>query len=96
MYRHPTQWGKTNWMHEVTDETNNIKKLIDKCTDFKGKYDISLQVTIPNEFEKLAPVNVGYTAGIETDKVAPHWIEKAKIMDRMIVVSNHSVILDGL
>ena len=90
VYIHPTQWGKTNWMHEVTDETNNIKKLIDKCTDFKGKYDISLQVTIPNEFEKLAPVNVGYTAGIETDKVAPHWIEKAKIMDRMIVVSNHS------
>lgn len=90
IYIHPTEWGKTNWMHEITEETTHIKELIDKCTDYKGSYDMSLQVTIPNEFEKLAPINVGYTAGIETDKVAPHWIEKAKIVDRMIVVSNHS------
>ena len=52
--------------------------------------DISLQVTIPNEWEKIAPVNIGYTAGIETTKVAPQWIEKAALMDKIIVVSNHS------
>ena len=51
---------------------------------------MSLQVTIPNEWEKLAPINVGYTAGIETTKVAPQWIDKASLMDRIIVVSNHS------
>jgi glycosyltransferase involved in cell wall biosynthesis len=38
----------------------------------------------------MAPVNIGYTAGIETTKVSPQWIEKAKIMDKIIVVSNHS------
>ena len=52
--------------------------------------DISLQVTIPNEWEKIAPINVGFTAGIETTKVAPHWIEKSRLMDRIITVSNHS------
>ena len=45
---------------------------------------MSLQVTIPNEFEKIAPVNIGYTAGIETTKVAPEWIEKCNnIVDKV-------------
>jgi hypothetical protein len=51
---------------------------------------MSLQVTIPNEWEKLAPVNIGYTAGIETTKVAPQWIEKSYLMNKIIVVSEHS------
>jgi hypothetical protein len=53
-------------------------------------YDISVQVTIPPEFNKLAHVNIGYTAGIETTKVAPAWIEKANMMDKIIVPSTHS------
>ena len=90
IYIEPTNWGKTNWIHEETPETHLIKTLIDKRTRYGGGFDASVQVTIPNEFEKLAPINIGYTAGIETTKIAPHWIEKAKLMDRIIVVSNHS------
>ena len=35
-------------------------------TDNAGQpaYDMSLQVTIPNEWEKMAPVNIGYTADL--------------------------------
>jgi hypothetical protein len=51
---------------------------------------MSLQVTIPNEWERIAPVNIGYTAGIETTKIAPVWIEKSMIMNKIIVTSNHS------
>ena len=51
---------------------------------------MSVQVTIPNEFEKIAPINIGYTAGIETTKVSPQWIDKARLMDKIIVVSQHS------
>ena len=90
IYIEPINWGKTNWMHEKNAETDLIKILIDKRTNYSGGFDASIQVTIPNEFEKLAPINIGYTAGIETTKIAPHWIEKAAIMDRIIVVSNHS------
>jgi len=90
IYIEPTNWGKTNWIHEKSPETDLIKMLIDKRTKYQGGFDASLQVTIPNEFEKLAPINIGYTAGIETTKIAPHWIEKSRIMDRIIVVSNHS------
>jgi fructosamine-3-kinase len=55
-----------------------------------GQFDMSLQVTIPNEWEPLAPVNVGYTAGIETDRVSPTWLFKANEMSKVVVVSNHS------
>jgi len=56
-----------------------------------GQFDISLQITIPNEFEKIAPVNVGFTAGIETNKIAVEWIPKCnEMVDRIITISEHS------
>ena len=50
--------------------------------------DMSLQITIPNEFQKIAPLNYGYTAGIESTNVAPGWLLKANEMDGMIVISD--------
>tara|TARA_R110002020_G_scaffold134430_3_gene300041 strand:- start:53 stop:1306 length:1254 start_codon:yes stop_codon:yes gene_type:complete len=56
-----------------------------------GTFDISIQVTVPNEFETIAPVNIGYTAGIETTKCSGQWIEKINNMvDRVITISSHS------
>jgi glycosyltransferase involved in cell wall biosynthesis len=49
-----------------------------------------LQLTIPNEFQKICPINIGYTAGIETSKVAPQWLQKGNEMDKILVVSNHA------
>ena len=48
-----------------------------------GQFDVSLQVTIPNEWEPLAPVNIGVTAGIETTRVTPVWLEKSNMMDKV-------------
>ena len=59
-------------------------------TNRKPNFDASLQVTIPNEWERMAPINIGYTAGIETTKIAPQWVEKSMIMDHIITISNHS------
>ena len=89
----PLQWGKTSWASEMDEERVWIDQTIEKTIGYiqqNGQFDISLQVTIPNEFQKLAPINVGYTAGIETTKVAHQWIQKANEMDKIIVVSNHS------
>lgn len=86
-------WGKTGWTIEQSEETEWIAQLMAKTHGYiqqKGPFDISIQVTIPNEFEKIALVNIGYTAGIETTKVSPQWIDKARLMDKIIVVSNHS------
>jgi hypothetical protein len=89
----PLQWGKTSWTSESTDERKWIDQTIEKTIGYiqqGGQFDMSLQVTIPNEFQKMAPVNIGYTAGIETTKIAHQWIEKSNHMDKIIVVSNHS------
>ena len=52
--------------------------------------DMSLQITIPNEFQKICPINIGYTAGIETSKVAAQWLQKGNDMDKILVVSSHA------
>lgn len=89
----PIQWGQTSWASEMDAERVWIDQTIEKTIAFiqgGGQFDLSLQVTIPNEFQRLAPINVGYTAGIETTKVSHQWIQKANEMDKIIVVSGHS------
>lgn len=89
-------WGKTGNAPLEAEEAQWINSLAAKTqayaqqTGGKLQFDISLQITIPNEFEKMADVNIGYTAGIETTKVSPQWIEKSNTMDKLIVPSNHS------
>jgi len=93
VYINPLSWGQTTWITEDSEERNWIDSCIKKFVAFKESglnFDASLQITIPNEWQQLAPVNIGYTAGIETNRIAPVWIEKGNIMDRIIVVSNHS------
>lgn len=87
-------WGHTGLITENDEERQWIDQTILKtgmANQDKTAYDMSLQITVPNEFEQMAPVNVGYTAGIETTKVAPEWIAKCnETVERLIVVSNHS------
>lgn len=89
----PIRWGNTGWIWEDNEERRWIDEMITKTANYvrqNGQFDMSLQVTIPNEWEPLAPVNVGYTAGIETDRVSPTWLFKANEMSKVVVVSNHS------
>jgi len=89
----PIQWGHTSWLSETSEERSWIDQQIERTIGYihqGGKFDISIQVTIPNEFENLAAYNVGYTAGIETTKVAHQWLQKCNEMDKIIVVSQHS------
>ena len=93
IYILPTSWGRTGWVSLDNEERRWIDEKIAAAHNHNhhgAPYDISLQITIPNEWEKLAPINIGYTAGIETTRVAPVWLQKANEMDKIIVVSNHS------
>ena len=92
----PVNWGKCGWISGDDEERAWIDELIQKTaiyhqrTGGKPQYDISLQVTIPNEWQPMAPINIGVTAGIETNRVAPVWLEKANFMHKIITVSEHS------
>ena len=93
IYIVPTNWGQTGWVSDANEERTWMDQRIAQThihTQQGGQFDISVQVTIPNEWERIAPINIGYTAGIETTKVAPVWLQKANEMDKIIVVSNHS------
>ena len=88
-----TDWGRSNWIWNNDEERNWFDELIRKTTLLpkdQRKFDMSLQVTIPNEWEKLAPYNIGYTAGVETTKISANWIKKANEMQKLIFVSNFS------
>ena len=99
IYIHNLSWGKTSWLWEDNEERRwmdevlmkTVKYLQDsKANGVNPHFDMSLQVTIANEWQKIAPINIGYTAGIETTRVAPQWIEKSFLMDKIIVPSTHS------
>ena len=90
VYVQPIPWGATSWIWEDNEERRNFDELLSKTIAYinaGGQFDLSIQVTIPNEWEKLAPINIGITAGIEASKVAPKWIEKSFLMDKIITIS---------
>ncbi len=95
IYIQPLSWGKTSWMYEQNEERQFIDNCIEKTIGFiqqGGKFDMSIQCTIPNEFENMATVNIGYTAGIEATAVSPLWLQKTnELVDRLIVVSSFSI-----
>jgi hypothetical protein len=91
----PTSWGQTGWIwkndefRQWMDQKITLTQVLIHKKQLQA--DISLQITIPNEFQKIAPMNVGYTAGIETTAVAPQWLQKGNEMDKILVVSNHAM-----
>tara|TARA_R110000824_G_scaffold335251_1_gene521809 strand:+ start:5506 stop:6777 length:1272 start_codon:yes stop_codon:yes gene_type:complete len=93
VYIQPITWGHTSWVWEDNEERRTIDNLLKKTiahTQSGGTFDMSIQVSIPNEWEKITPINIGVTAGIETTKVSPKWIEKSFLMDKIITISTHS------
>lgn len=94
IYVQPINWGQTGWIWENTEFRQWMdQRILETQILLQQKQlqpDISLQITIPNEFKKICPVNIGYTAGIETTKVAPEWLVKGNDMDKILVVSQHA------
>ena len=93
IYIIPTSWGHTGWISDSSEFRNWMDTQILKTQNHlqqKLPFDIAVQVTIPGEFEKLALVNIGVTAGIESTKMSPEWIQKSNLMDKVITISKHS------
>ena len=86
-------WGQTSWIAEDSEERQWLDFILNKTImNFNQglQPDISIQVTVPGEFERLADYNIGATAGTETTKISPDWLQKCMNMDKIIVVSNHT------
>lgn len=81
------RWGETPF---ITDESVAWISELAKRPHHVNP-EISVQVTIPNEFRRRAPLTIGITAGIETDRVSAQWIARCnQEVDAIVVPSEHS------
>ena len=57
---HPVNWGQSSWDLNLgaNDHQKEIQKCIEKTHQFKGTFDLSLQVLIPGEFQNIATKNM--------------------------------------
>ena len=92
LYLVNTSWGGTSWLYEDDKEREWIDSLLVKTleNEFEDPFDLSIQVTIANEWQKLAKKNIGVTAGIETDKISDLWASNTSTVDKIIVPSTHA------
>jgi glycosyltransferase involved in cell wall biosynthesis len=82
-------WGATPM---TALEDNLYHKWIESniVTSMNGQPDVYVQVTVPNEFQKVGKFNIGVTAGIETTVAPKNWIDGCNKMDLIIATSNFS------
>ena len=87
---HVMPWGITPFYIDPEKQNGLIGKIMDKTAPFHPQMsvDLSLQIQLPNEWDpKLARINVGITAGVETTACSPEWITACNNMDYVIVPS---------
>jgi glycosyltransferase involved in cell wall biosynthesis len=84
-------WGNTPWMVERSMQNGLVGKVMDRTAPYPKDLDISFQLQLPNEWDpNLAKINIGMTAGVETDKCNVKWVEAINSMDMVIVPSEHA------
>jgi hypothetical protein len=80
-------WGATPKTALNKDDEYH-KWILDNINDkFNTKPDIYVQVTVPNEFQRIGKINIGITAGIETTVASKDWVDGCNRMDLIIVSS---------
>ncbi|SVD24126.1 uncharacterized protein METZ01_LOCUS376980, partial [marine metagenome] len=89
----PQKWGNTpeNALSSNSKRDREIMKRVVKEEDQKIPFDISFQVTVPNEFSKWAKYNIGVTAGFEATTVPNDWVQGANNADLVLFSSVHGL-----
>ena len=82
------RWGNTRFGY-LKDHSNEslASKIITQLTQ---QPDIWMQITVPNEFQKVGKYNIGVTAGIETTLCDPSWLQGCNNMELVLVSSEHA------
>lgn len=82
-------WGSTPM---TALEDNLFHKWIESniITELNTTPDIYVQVTVPNEFQRIGKFNIGITAGIETTVAPKEWVDGCNRVDLVIATSTFS------
>jgi glycosyltransferase involved in cell wall biosynthesis len=84
-------WGSTPLT--ALDSNNTFHQWIEENTvniNVPVQPDVYVQVTVPNEFQRIGKFNIGVTAGIETTIAPKDWVDGCNRMDLIITTSNFS------
>lgn len=84
-------WGATptDALEANNPDHQEIQKHIAR-QNISRQPDVFIQVSVPNEFQKIGKYNIGITAGIETTAVPHEFVQGANNMDLIITTSEHS------
>lgn len=85
----PTAWGGTP-NNALNPSNPDHKAIIDRILpspNLDRQPDLFIQVTVPNEYQRVGKYNIGVTAGIETTIASAEWIEGINRMDLVITSS---------
>lgn len=86
-------WGITTWQIDglKRDPSDIFHKITRASQPPSGPIDVSFQLQLPHEWDpNIAKVNIGITAGIESDKCSSEWIHAANKMSAIVVPSQHA------
>ena len=82
------RWGNTRFGYlKDHGNTSLSSRIVPQLTQ---QPDIWMQITVPNEFQKVGKYNIGVTAGIETTICDASWIEGCNRMDLILVSAQHA------
>ena len=82
------RWGNTRFGYlQDHDNESLASRIIPQLT---AQPDIWIQITVPNEFQKVGKYNIGVTAGIETTLCDGSWLQGCNNMDLVLVSSEHA------
>jgi hypothetical protein len=82
------RWGNTRFGYlEDHKEFDLESRIIPNLT---AAPELWIQISVPNEFQKIGKYNIGVTAGIETTQCDPSWIQGCNNMDLIIVSAEHA------
>ena len=82
------RWGNTRFGYLEDHNENDLSSRI--IPSMTTQPELWIQITVPNEFQKVGKYNIGVTAGMETTIVHNTWIEGCNRMDLVLTSSNHS------
>ena len=84
-------WGETPWLLDGKAHDGLVGEIMKRSVKPDQKGDITFQLQLPNEWDpSLAPINIGITAGVETDKCNPQWVQACNKMTAVVVPSQHT------
>lgn len=82
------RWGNTSFGFLNDHKEDQLLSLI--IPKLTSQPDIWIQITVPNEFQRVGKYNIGITAGIETTIAPAPWVEGCNRMDLILTSSSHS------